>query len=715
MRARRLILVLVAAVVMSQAKAVTGPAKAGPYVRPARAGLFVPELRAQEPQQPTFRTEANYVRVDVYPTSNGVPVTDLQKDDFEVIEEGAPQTIDAFEHVMVAGNVPQETRREPTTVAESRAMLENPRARVFVIFLDYYHVDVAGSRNMRDTLVNALDRFLGPEDLFAVMTPEMSARDLSFARRSTTTRGMLEKYWIWGERDQLIPRDPQDDQYRMCFGSEPEIAEEMIERRREKLVLDALQDVVRSLRGAREERKAILTISNGWRLFRPSDTLQRVLGGRRPPDGLPPVGIDPRTGRITTDDKTSPPGTADRALCDRDRMALARIDIAQQLRDIGEEANRANATFYPLDPRGLAVFDEPIMKLGTGGAPPPTLPPSVDRARLVARLESLRALAADTDGMAIVNTNDLEGGFRRIVADLSSYYLLGYYSTRKMDGRFHSIRVRVKRPGVQVRARRGYLAPSAAEVTAAANRAKANTASALDPAFLESKAVEAALAPLNSQVRERSLYLQAVSGWRPGGTAGVWAVGEVSVAPVWKAGADVDVMLVGKGGETIEAQKVQVAAGTRHFSAAFTPPGGLTLATTRSTCARAAAGSTWARSSPRSSCQSAPHRSRAMRSSFARARRPATGKCAPLTSASGGPIRLGVDMPAAEGEPAQARLLGRNGQPLPLPVTAAVRDDPDGSRWQTARVSLAPLAPGDYILEMITGAERNLVGFRIVP
>ena len=163
----------------------------------------------QEPQQPTFRTEANYVRVDVYPTSNGAPVTDLQKDDFEVLEEGAPQTIDAFEHVMVAGNVPQESRREPTSVAESRAMLENPRARVFVIFLDYYHVDVAGSRNMREPLVNALDRLLGPEDLFAVMTPEMSARDLSFARKTTTTRGMLEKYWTWGERDQLIARDPR--------------------------------------------------------------------------------------------------------------------------------------------------------------------------------------------------------------------------------------------------------------------------------------------------------------------------------------------------------------------------------------------------------------------------------------------------------------------------------------------------------------------------
>jgi hypothetical protein len=44
-----------------------------------------------------------------------------------------------------------------------------------------------------------------------------------------------------------------------------------------------------------------------------------------------------------------------------------------------------------------------------------------------------------------------------------------------------------------------------------------------------------------------------------------------------------------------------------------------------------------------------------------------------------------------------------------------VRDDPDGSRWQTARVSLAPLAPGDYVLEIATESERKLVAFRIVP
>jgi VWFA-related protein len=680
-------------------------------------------LHAQDPVQPTFRIEANYVRVDVYPTQNGAPVIDLQKDDFEIVEGGAPQTIDAFEHVRVTGGVPQELRREPRSVAESRAMLENPRARVFVLFLDYYHVDVAGSRNLRESLVNALDRFLGPEDLFAVMTPEMSARDLSFARKTSTTRGLLERYWTWGERDQLVSKDPQDEQYRQCYPAlDPKpgclndkgIAEEMIERRREKLTMDALEDLVRYLRGAREERKAVLVLSNGWRLFRPDQALTRAVNCT-PAAALPPIGIDPRTGRITTANTTGGPQSTTQAACDTDRMRLAQIDNDQEFRDIRQEANRSNVAFYPVDPRGLTSFDEPIAKPGQVGGLAPTTPPSVDRARLTARLESLRTLAADTDGLAIVQTNDLERGFQRIVTDLSSYYLLGYYSNRKMDGRFHAIRVRVKRPGVQVRARSGYLAPSAAEVSAAAARAKANASATLDTASLEMRAVEAALAPINSQVRDRSVYLQAIAGWRPGGSAVVWAVGEVSAAPIWKAGADVDVMLVGRGNETLDTRKVDVAAGTRHFAAAFALPAGIEPGDyTVNARARGRALDV----GPITASLSVSLRAAPMASDALLVRRGVTTGNREVRTAD---VRfrrteqVGLDLPSTASEPAQARLLGRTGQPLALPVTVAVRDDPDGSRWHTARVSLAPLAPGDYVLEMTTGPERQLVGFRIVP
>src|SRR6185503_16725400 len=75
------------------------------------------------PPQPTFRTEANYVRVDAYPTiADGAPVTDLTQADFEILDGGAPQTIEQFERVVVRASGPQDTRIEPNMVRESRAM-----------------------------------------------------------------------------------------------------------------------------------------------------------------------------------------------------------------------------------------------------------------------------------------------------------------------------------------------------------------------------------------------------------------------------------------------------------------------------------------------------------------------------------------------------------------------------------------------------------------
>ena len=73
--------------------------------------------------------------------------------------------------------------------------------------------------------------------------------------------------------------------------------------------------------------------------------------------------------------------------------------------------------------------------------------------------DSLRALADETGGFAAVNTNQFCGAFERIVADNSSYYLLAYYPpTDKKDGKFHRIEVKTKRPGLTIRARRGYVA-----------------------------------------------------------------------------------------------------------------------------------------------------------------------------------------------------------------------------------------------------------------
>src|SRR4051795_1601867 len=95
----------------------------------AVAGFAVIYSFPQNPPQPTFRTEANYVRVDVFPTRNGAPVADLTRDDFEILDNGQPQAIEQFERIEIRAAGPQDSRIEPNTVRESRALLGNPRAR----------------------------------------------------------------------------------------------------------------------------------------------------------------------------------------------------------------------------------------------------------------------------------------------------------------------------------------------------------------------------------------------------------------------------------------------------------------------------------------------------------------------------------------------------------------------------------------------------------
>ena len=80
----------------------------------------------------------------------------------------------------------------------------------------------------------------------------------------------------------------------------------------------------------------------------------------------------------------------------------------------------------------------------------------------------LRTLADATDGLAMLNSNDLRKSLGRIADDLTSYYLLGYRSTNsKLDGQYRAIKVRSKRPGIEIRARHGYNAATAAEVARA--------------------------------------------------------------------------------------------------------------------------------------------------------------------------------------------------------------------------------------------------------
>jgi hypothetical protein len=137
--------------------------------------LGAPLMRAQQSTsqdqpRPTFRTEANYIRVDVYATTrDGVLVTDLRREDFELLEDSTPQTIDQFSPIEIRTGIVAPTRSDPRTPEDGRQAATEPRARVFVLFLDALHVDGIASQRIATPLTDAIRRLIGPDDLIAIV------------------------------------------------------------------------------------------------------------------------------------------------------------------------------------------------------------------------------------------------------------------------------------------------------------------------------------------------------------------------------------------------------------------------------------------------------------------------------------------------------------------------------------------------------------------
>jgi hypothetical protein len=364
------------------------------------------------------------------------------------------------------------------------------------------------------------------------------------------------------------------------------------------------------------------------------------------------------------------------------------------------------------------VFDEGLER--------PVAPVSVDQKRLSNRIESLRTLAINTDGFAVVNSNDIESGLKRIADDVTSYYLLGYYSSNpRLDGKFRSISVKVKRPGVTVRHRRGYRAATEAEVAGAspASRSGAAEGAAPDPV----QAAFGTLAPDRREVRFRSVagwWPAAVAGSGPAAGARVWAVGEIDPAtaraPEWSAGGEVEAKLTGATGEVVATSTSTIPPGSRTFTTDFgeTPvpagdyavrlrvrpsAGGLPLAELARLHVPASASGA---ASPRV---------------FRRG--PATGGVAVATADRRfrRTERIRVEWPLASPvADRRVELVGRTGRLMAIPVTVTERLDSGGTGpTVVAELALAPLAEGEYALVLRSGsgnaAGDPVVALRIVP
>lgn len=753
-RARSLTVVLVSAlafVFLAIASLLTA-------TRPAAA-----RSQQSSPQQkPTFRAGANLVRVDVYPTKAGRPVDDLTAPEFEILEDGVPQKVDSFEHVVVRASGPTAPRVEPRTAAEANQMAGDARNRVFVLFLDTYHVTdetawhdgfirmpgstverkplekkPLGPARIDRALIGFLQKTVAPTDLFALMTPEMDVGGLTFTRRPASLEEMLRT--AWARRFSSDDLDPEEERWVYCYQPDCQyhcwdgVAEEMIRRRREGLALQRLTDLVGRLQQLREERKAVIVVSEGWALFGRNRSLARPVAricDQRCTPTIPGGGgiyVDP-TGKIASGTDPRTYMTVDWQQCESARVMLAETDNRPTFLNLADVANRANVSFYPVDPRGLAALETPIdyRQMPNASLNPPTGRPegvAADLAGLRERLNSLHDLASATDGKAMVSSNDISGSLTRISEDLSNYYLIGYYSTNsRLDGKFRRIAVRVKRPGVDVRARRGYLAPTEAELKSWEISGR--------PRDAEADTREALFSSLGVDRPDRPFHVVAGYGWDTSPSTRrpvLWVAGElesrVARAAEWLEGGEAVVTVSAPGGQLLATSRATIGSAAPRF-------------VIRLPEIQVSAGDYLVRAVLRGKAGAATETGDQVRLAVPASAiggaalfgQPIVFRRGPFSGAGWQPTadvrfrkaeRIRLEVPLAEPTAqVEARLLDRKGQPRDLPLTVSQKDD-QGARFAVAELTLAPLAPGDYLIEVSANRggkqEKTFAAFRIVP
>lgn len=410
-----------------------------------------PPQEPQPPRPPVFRAGAHYVRVDAYPTSrDGRILEGLTRDDFEIYEDGRLQAIENAEFVSFPSWTPEAERKDPRTQEEGYALAADAAYRVFAVVIDRDAFDMVGWNVMHRPLVDFLERTLGPRDLFGLLHTKNEWTDLVLGQKTTTARMDLNKPEWWTTRDQY-------DEYEWTLLSCG--LETLIPASRADRAYTLLEGLVRLLGAIREERKSIIYVADG---------LPSSGGGRTSPGGsmpeIPRVGVTPG-GRLGPMPRDVIGGGSTSSYCNTERLRLGSLDLGERFRDLLKSARTSNVAFYPISPKGLQGIE--FTREGRADL--------AGFRRGQRRLDSLLSLASETDGVAIVNTNDLRGGLSRIAHDLQAYYVLGYYTTNtNWDGELRSIKVRLrpKRPsarpgtGETIRARRQYRAPTREEIAA---------------------------------------------------------------------------------------------------------------------------------------------------------------------------------------------------------------------------------------------------------
>ena len=381
----------------------------------------------QDPRKPVFRSSVELVITDVVVRDrSGQFLSDLNIDDFQVLEDGVPQQLVSFS--MTHGGRTVNNIAAPAAPAAEGIVLPPPRppadqtGRMFFVFVDDSHLNFRDTARVRTLFKQISEELIHPGDMFGIVStgPSSIAINLTYDRKRLAEAA--EKL----SGNALTSKDIAD----VPTGSQgpPEV------RHKAHVAFSTARDVIGQLEHVHDRRKALIYISNGYDLDPYAKTRAKNEAERY---GRLRDSVD-NNGDSTTDPN-------DPALRQGNQFAFA--DLISDLAEVTRAAVRANTTIYTLDPRGLVAG--------------PDLDETVDRMEFLDLVrnqqDTLRVLADLTGGLAAVNQNDLTKTLRRIDEETSDYYLMGYYSSNPDPARKRrTIEVKVKRPDATVWHRPSY-------------------------------------------------------------------------------------------------------------------------------------------------------------------------------------------------------------------------------------------------------------------
>ena len=352
-------------------------------------------------EQPTFRADVTLITNDVIVRDGaGQFVSDLTRDDFEIYEDGVRQEIASL--VLIHGGRAFNLQLPPAAPVQEGIILPTARprndtaGRVFVLFVDDLHMTADQTPRIRDLFKRISRNLVHEGDLFSIISSGPS----SIAIGLTYDRGLLQAAIGKIMGNGMTPTD-------IITGPQGSRGPSELFYRA-NVAFSTAMTIVQNLEQVEHRRKAVIFVSNGYDLnpFEKSRfDAANTFGGRFRLDEL-----DGAERRV----RTNP-------FMEQTNYQFADMDLSNQMVRLTRAANRANATFYTIDPRGLVAG--PDIGEMEGQLDPQQWYTYVQKTQ-----SSLRMLAETTGGIAIVNNNDFDGALQRIDAETSDYYVLGYYS-----------------------------------------------------------------------------------------------------------------------------------------------------------------------------------------------------------------------------------------------------------------------------------------------